>query len=203
MTATCYTVGLDPYIGLYHRPRFGRPAMALNLMEEFRPLLAESVVLGVLNNGEVSEDDFLRRGIGVALTDTGARAVLRSYERRLATEVKHPLFGYTVTYRRVLEVQVRLLAAYLLGETPAYIPFRGHHRPPSPREGVFAVQAMFPGRTKAPDPSPVRTGVRRCPAVTGSVSVGVAAVNTRGSFPLGLSPPRVVRGGLLGLPSAA
>ncbi|MFD9814922.1 CRISPR-associated endonuclease Cas1 [Streptomyces sp. NPDC059080] len=124
VTAVCYSVGFDPYIGLYHRPRFGRPALALDLMEEFRPLLAESVVINVLNNGEVGAGDFLRRGVGVNLTESGRKAVLRAYERRLNSEVKHPMFGYTVSYRRVLEVQVRLLAAHLLGEAPEYVPFR-------------------------------------------------------------------------------
>lgn len=124
VTATCYGVGFDPYVGLYHRPRFGRPALALDLMEEFRPLLAESVAINVLNNGEVAEGDFLRRGIGVNLTGTGRKTVLRAYERRLDSEARHPMFGYTVSYRRILEVQVRLLAAYLLGETPSYVPFR-------------------------------------------------------------------------------
>ncbi|RKN03117.1 CRISPR-associated endonuclease Cas1 [Streptomyces radicis] len=124
LTATCYSVGLDPYIGLYHHPRFGRPALALDLMEEFRPLLAESVVIALINNGEIAESDFVRRGIGVALTDAGRRTVLRAYERRLSTEIRHPEFGYTISYRRALEVQVRLFAAYLLGEVPAYVPFR-------------------------------------------------------------------------------
>lgn len=124
LTATCYSVGLDPYIGLYHRPRFGRPALALDLMEEFRPLIAESVALNAVNNGEVSLSDFQQHGIGVALTDSGRRAVLRAYERRLSSEVRHPKFGYTISYRRTLEVQVRLLAAYLLGEISAYEAFR-------------------------------------------------------------------------------
>jgi len=124
LTATCYSVGLDPYVGLFHRPRFGRPALALDLMEEFRPLIADSVAISVINNGEVGKEDFIHRSAGVALTDSGRRTVLRAYERRLSTEVRHPTFGYTVTYRRVLEVQARLIAAYLLGEIANYTPFR-------------------------------------------------------------------------------
>lgn len=100
LTATCYSVGLDPYVGLYHRARFGRPALALDLMEEFRPLLADSVVISLVNNGEVDADDFVRRGLGVALRDAGRRSVLAAYERRLSTEVTHPMFGYTVSYHR-------------------------------------------------------------------------------------------------------
>lgn len=123
LTVTCLAVGLDPYLGFYHRPRFGRPALALDLAEEFRPLIADSVVLGTINNGEVAESDFLVRAGGVALTRDGRRAVLAAYERRLEVEVTHPVFGYKLSYRRVLDVQVRLLAAHLLGEVPDYTAF--------------------------------------------------------------------------------
>jgi CRISP-associated protein Cas1 len=122
LTVTAYAVGFDPYQGFYHRPRFGRPALALDLAEEFRPLIAESVVVNLINNGEVSQGDFLVRAGGVTLTQPGRKAVLAAYERRMATELRHPTFGYRATYRRILEVQCRLLGAHLLGETPAYIP---------------------------------------------------------------------------------
>jgi CRISPR-associated protein Cas1 len=123
LTATAFAVGFDPYLGVYHRPRFGRPALALDLAEEFRPLIAESVVVNAVNNGEVRRDDFVIRAGGVALTDTGRRKFLATYERRLDTEVTHPVFGYRITYRRVLEVQARMLGAFLLGEIPEYVPF--------------------------------------------------------------------------------
>lgn len=123
LTATACTIGFDPYLGFYHRPRFGRPALALDLSEEFRPLIAESVVVNLVNNGEVKGSDFVVRAGGVALTSDGRRSVISAYERRLDTEIKHPTFGYTVTYRRVLEVQARLLGAHLLGEVPDYVPF--------------------------------------------------------------------------------
>lgn len=122
LTATAFAIGFDPYQGFYHRPRFGRPALALDLAEEFRPLIAESVVVNLVNNGEVSAGDFLVRAGGVTLTQSGRKAVLAAYERRLATELRHPLFGYRASYRRILEVQCRLLAAHLLGEIPAYVP---------------------------------------------------------------------------------
>jgi CRISP-associated protein Cas1 len=122
LTATAYAIGFDPFQGFYHRPRFGRPALALDLAEEFRPLIAESVVLNLVNNGEVSAGDFLVRAGGVTLTQSGRKAVLASYERRMAKELRHPLFGYQASYRRILEVQCRLLAAHLLGEIPAYVP---------------------------------------------------------------------------------
>ena len=123
LTATALGVGFDPYLGFYHRPRFGRPALALDLAEEFRPLIAESVVINLVNNGEVKDTDFVVRAGGVALTANGRRAVVSGYERRLEAEIKHPMFGYTISYRRVLEVQARLLGAYLLDEIPHYVPF--------------------------------------------------------------------------------
>jgi CRISPR-associated protein Cas1 len=115
-------VGFDPYLGLLHRPRYGRPALALDLAEEFRPLLADSVVVTVLNNREISASDFVVRAGAVALTPDGRRTVLRAWERRMTTVVRHPVFDYQVTYRRAIELQARILAANLIGELPAYEP---------------------------------------------------------------------------------
>jgi CRISPR-associated protein Cas1 len=123
LTVTVLAVGFDPYLGFYHRPRFGRPALALDLAEELRPLVADSVVISVVNNGEVRASNFTVRAGGVSLTSEGRKAVLAAYERRLAGEVTHPVFGYAVSYRRIMEVQARLLGAYLLDEVPAYVPF--------------------------------------------------------------------------------
>ncbi|MCL4292138.1 MAG: CRISPR-associated endonuclease Cas1 [Acidimicrobiia bacterium] len=122
LTAYAYAVGFDPYIGFYHRPRFGRPALALDLAEEFRPLIADSVVITLVNNGEVRPADFVVRAGGVALTPDGRRSVIAGYERRLDVEITHPMFGYKISYRRVLDVQARLLGAFLLGEVPEYVP---------------------------------------------------------------------------------
>ncbi|MDQ3265270.1 MAG: CRISPR-associated endonuclease Cas1 [Myxococcota bacterium] len=116
--------GMDPFLGFYHQPRFGRPALALDLMEEFRPLVADSVVLTVINTGVVGEGDFVRSSIGVALTTEGRRRFLRAFERRMEEEITHPVFGYRISYRRTLEVQVRLLARHLTGELEAYPEFR-------------------------------------------------------------------------------
>lgn len=123
LTVTCLTIGFDPYMGFYHRPRFGRPALALDLAEEFRPLVAESVVLQVVNNGEVKNTDFVVRAGGVSLTRNGRRALITAHERRMATEITHPVFGYKVVYRRLLELQARLLGGYLLAEIPDYPAF--------------------------------------------------------------------------------
>jgi CRISPR-associated protein Cas1 len=122
LLAACLAVGFDPYIGLYHRPRFGRPALALDLAEEFRPLLADSTVLTCVNNREIGPSDFLVRAGAVTLTDTGRKTVIRAWERRMTTEVRHPVFGYQVSYRRAVELQARILAARLTGELPAYTP---------------------------------------------------------------------------------
>jgi CRISPR-associated protein Cas1 len=116
-------VGFDPYLGFYHQPRYGRPALALDLMEEFRPLIVDSVVLSAVNTGAIKRGDFVSRGGAVALTPAGRSAFLRAYERRMDELVSHPVFGYRISYRRVLEVQVRLLARHLSGELPAYPPF--------------------------------------------------------------------------------
>lgn len=123
LTAVTHAVGFDPYVGFYHKPRFGRPALALDLAEEFRPIIADSVVVNLINNGEIKEHDFVVRALGVSLTPDGRRAVIAGYERRLDTEVTHPMFGYKVSYRRIMEVQARLLGAHLLREVPEYVPF--------------------------------------------------------------------------------
>lgn len=113
-------VGLDAYRGFYHQQRFARPALALDLMEPFRPLIADSVVTTAINNGEVGAGDFVHAAGGCALTDRGRRAFIATFERRMASEITHPLFGYTVSYRRLLEVQARLLIRWLAGEIPEY-----------------------------------------------------------------------------------
>lgn len=119
-----YTVGFDPYLGFYHQPRYGRPALALDLAEEYRPIIADSVVLGAINNGEIQPSDFLIRGDACALTPSGRRKVLAAYERRMDALIQHSVLRYAASYRRILEVQARLLARHVLGELPEYLPFR-------------------------------------------------------------------------------
>jgi len=116
-------VGFDPLLGFYHRPRFARPALALDLMEEFRPLIADSVLLTLVNGDRLRPSDFDERAGAVALNATGRRTVIAAFEQRMTTEVRHPTFGYKVTYRRALELQARVLAAALVGDIPAYRPF--------------------------------------------------------------------------------
>lgn len=123
LTIAALRVGFDPFLGFYHRPKYGRPALALDLAEEFRPLIADSVVIQVLNTAEIQPGDFVERGPACNLTPTGRKAFLNAFERRLDTLVTHPIFGYTISYRRILDVQARLLAACLAGEFPYYVPF--------------------------------------------------------------------------------
>lgn len=124
LTRTWHTVlsavGFDPYLGFYHAPRFGRAALALDMMEPFRPILADSTVIQVINNGEVKPDAFLVAGPAVSLKPAAKRAFIAAYERRLDQEVTHPVFGYRVAMRRLLEVQARLLGRHLAGEIDDY-----------------------------------------------------------------------------------
>lgn len=122
LVVACLSVGLDPYVGVFHRSRFGRPSLALDLMEEFRPIVADSVVVSAFNNGELAAGDFQRRGVGVQLTAAGRKTLARAYERRVESEMTHPVYRYRISYRRVFEVQVRVLGAAMLGEVDHYVP---------------------------------------------------------------------------------
>jgi CRISPR-associated protein Cas1 len=121
-TLAALAVGFDPYLGFYHQPRFGRPALGLDLMEEFRPLIAESTVLSCINNRVVTEKDFVRAGQAVNLSAPGRKRFFQTYEQRMSSLITHPLFDYKVSYRRALELQARLLAKALTGEIAEYIP---------------------------------------------------------------------------------
>lgn len=119
-TVTLSAVGLDPYRGFFHQMRHGRPALALDMMEPFRPLVADSTVVMVINNGEVRPTDFVRTAVGCNLKAGGRKSFIAAFERRLAQEVTHPIFKYRISYRRLFEVQARLLVRYLAGEIPRY-----------------------------------------------------------------------------------
>jgi CRISPR-associated protein Cas1 len=121
-TIALLATGFDPWLGLYHQPRPGRPALALDLMEEFRPLVAESAVLSAINNRMVTPADFVRAGDAVNLSKDGRRKFFHAYEQRMSHLIVHPVFAYKVSYRRALELQARLLARVIEGEIPHYIP---------------------------------------------------------------------------------
>lgn len=120
LTITVQSVGFEPMLGFYHRPRYGRPALALDLAEEFRPLIAESTALTLINGGELDAAHFVQRAGACSLIETGRKIVIGAYERRIDQLITHPVFGYRISYRRVFEVQARLLARTLSGELPAY-----------------------------------------------------------------------------------
>ena len=120
LTGMAYTVGLDPFLGFFHSPRYGRPALALDMMEEFRPLVVDSVVITLINRGEVSRSDFSETARGTLLNDSGRRQFWRAWARRLDTEVTHPAFGYKMSYRRMMEVQMRQFWRFCRGDTVSF-----------------------------------------------------------------------------------
>jgi CRISPR-associated protein Cas1 len=124
LTIAVRAVGLDGMLGFFHQPHFGRPSLALDLMEEFRPVLADSTVIGAVNTGVVQKDDFIRAAGAVSLTQPARKRLILAFERRMDQLVTHPVFDYRISYRRVLEVQARLLTRHLLGELPRYPEFR-------------------------------------------------------------------------------
>jgi CRISPR-associated protein Cas1 len=118
------TVGFDPYIGFLHSDRYGRASLALDLMEEFRSIIVDSVALTCLNKRILQQEDFdVGLGDVHTLKPEARKKFLLQYEERKATEIKHPLFEYRATYQRCFELQARLLAKYLQGEVEAYEPF--------------------------------------------------------------------------------
>lgn len=122
--AAIHAVGLDPFVGLYHHPGYGKPSLGLDLMESYRPVIADSVTLGLLNRRMLTASDFVRTSQGVTLKDGARRRVLEAYEQRMDTMFEHGLFGYQVSYRRSLEIDARLLGRYLDRELPEFLPLR-------------------------------------------------------------------------------
>ncbi|MCL4742192.1 MAG: CRISPR-associated endonuclease Cas1 [Phycisphaerales bacterium] len=117
-TAAARLASLEPTLGALHATRPGRPALALDLMEPFRPLIADSIAVSAFNRGELTEGHFLDTAAGCALTDAGRKGFFSAYGRRMDTEVRHPVFEYRLSYRRMLMLHARLVAAWLLGEVP-------------------------------------------------------------------------------------
>ncbi len=124
LTSACQVVGFDPYVGYLHADRYGKPALALDLMEEFRPVIVDSLVLTLINKRMLAPDDFeVQPGEVYRMKDRTKRTFLQAYEERKRVEVKHPIFGYKADYRRCLELQARILAKALRGEIERYVPF--------------------------------------------------------------------------------
>ncbi|MCS6775413.1 MAG: CRISPR-associated endonuclease Cas1 [Chloroherpetonaceae bacterium] len=121
--AAIHVVGLDPYVGFLHAERHGKASLAFDLMEEFRPCFADTLVLSLINNRVVSPEDFEQTLDACLLREGARRRFFEQYERKKNDEVRHPVFKYRASYRRCFELQVRLLAKVLTGEVPAYLPF--------------------------------------------------------------------------------
>lgn len=122
MIAACGNVGLDPLFGFYHSIEPGRPALSLDLMEPFRSLIVDSIVIRVLNTQEIQKSDFYIGPDSVSLKKGARNTFFGAYERRLHETLSHPVFGYKLSYRRLLDMEVRLLARFLEGELPEYRP---------------------------------------------------------------------------------
>lgn len=117
-------VGFDPYLGYLHCQHYGRPALALDLMEEFRPLVVDAVILHAINHKLLCVDDFEEESFShaVFLTKDALKSFLRLYEQKKQSEFKHPVLGRKCTYQEAFEIQARLVAKYLMGETDKYPP---------------------------------------------------------------------------------
>lgn len=114
------TCGLDPHAGFLHSSQRNKPALALDLMEELRPVIADSVTLGVFNNGELKSRDFSDVLGTVNLREEARKKLVAAYERRITSTFRHPLFGYSVTWRRAIEIQARLILGVIDGTQPRY-----------------------------------------------------------------------------------
>lgn len=122
--SACEGVGLDPQFGYLHALRPGRPSLALDLMEELRPILADRLVLALVNRHQVRPRDFEERtGGAVHLDESGRKTVLVAYQKRKQEEISHPVLGQQVPLGLVPHVQARLLARHLRGDVEAYMPF--------------------------------------------------------------------------------
>ncbi|MBV7337678.1 CRISPR-associated endonuclease Cas1 [Chloroflexi bacterium TSY] len=141
-------VGFDPYIGYLHSQGYGKPSLALDLMEEMRTPIVDSVVLTVINKQILQPKHFEEKFGVYQLTPPGRKLFLQQFEQRLNTDIQHPVsfipftisrtwfeqhlntdiqhpvFNYKASYRRCLELQARLLGKYLLEEVPVYRPFQ-------------------------------------------------------------------------------
>lgn len=117
-------VGFDPYLGYLHVQRYGRVGLAFDLMEEFRALVVDSVILKAINQRVLTPNDFTVEPLSnvMRLSETGRREFLTLYEKKKQSEFKHPVLGRKCTYREAFEIQARLLAKYLMGEIDKYPP---------------------------------------------------------------------------------
>jgi CRISP-associated protein Cas1 len=118
------TVGLDPYVGFLHTDRPGRPSLALDMMEELRPFIADRLALNLVNLQQVCGNDFLRKeGGGILLTDKGRKEVLGAWQKRKKDEITHPYLSEKIPIGLLPYVQSMLMARFLRGDIDGYPPF--------------------------------------------------------------------------------
>lgn len=120
-TVALLAEGLDPWWGLYHKPRHGRPTLALDLMEPFRPLIVDSAVVTAVNTGMIRAADFTRTASACMLRPAARKAFLRAYEARLDQLVTHPLFDYRCAWRVMIRLHARFFSRWLRGDIPEYV----------------------------------------------------------------------------------
>lgn len=117
------SVGLDPFVGFLHADRPNRPSLGLDLMEEFRPWLADRLAITLINRQQITANDFVEReGGAVEFTDAGRRATIKAYQERKQDRLAHPLLDQTLTIAQMPFVQARILARHLRGDLPEYLP---------------------------------------------------------------------------------
>ena len=116
-------VELDPYVGFLHSAVYGRPALALDLMEEFRPIIVDSAVLTAINTNMIGPENFEANELSCMMDEKGRKSFFQAYRNRMNEEIVHPIFGYKLSYRRTLELQARMLAKTIRGEIDVYRPF--------------------------------------------------------------------------------
>jgi len=109
---------LEPSIGGFHVSKPGRPALALDLMEPFRPLIADSLAITCFNRGELTDGHFIRTSAGCSLTDAGRRSFFSALGRRMDAEITHPVFKYCLSYRRMIVLHARMIAAWFTEDVP-------------------------------------------------------------------------------------
>lgn len=124
LIGACEVVGLDPYDGFFHSDKYGRPGLALDLMEEFRPLIVDSLALSLINKRILQPKHFFSEGEAFFLTRPGMRRFVKQYSRRLNTSIFHPLAQRSLSYQKCFEVQARQLRYCIEGKVDKYIPMR-------------------------------------------------------------------------------
>ena len=118
------TVGLDPYVGFLHQDRPGRPSLALDLMEELRPVFADRLTLSLVNRKQITGKGFVQKESGgVLMDDDTKKKVLIAWQERKKEQITHPFLQEKIPFGLVPHIQAMLLAQYLRGELDAYPPF--------------------------------------------------------------------------------